>query len=146
MRWKGRIKAGSISDRITGFEDWMPTLAELSGTKLETPATDGISFAPTLLGEAQPAREFLYREFHGYGGQQSLRMGEWKLLRTNLEAKAKGKGKSVPPTEELFNIATDPAETKNVAAEHPEIVAKMKAIMASQHTNSADFPMAALDQ
>ena len=73
-------------------------------------------------------------------------MGEWKLLRTNLEAKAKGKGKSVPPTEELFNIATDPAETKNVAAEHPEIVAKMKAIMASQHTNSADFPMAALDQ
>lgn len=146
VKWKGKIKAGSVSDRITGFEDWMPTLAELSGARLETPATDAISFASTLRGEAQPAREFLYREFHGYGGQQSLRMGEWKLLRTNLDGKARGKGKPVPPTEELFNIAADPAETKNVAAEHPELVAKMKVIMASQHTNSADFPMAALDQ
>ena len=121
--------------------------AELVGAKDKTPPTDGISFAPTLLGEKQPGREFLYREFHGYGGQQILRMGDWKLVRSNLAGRGvKAKAKAAAPTEELFNIATDPAETKDVAAGHPDIVAKMKAIMASQHTRSADFPMTALDQ
>jgi len=148
VRWKGKIKAGGVSDRVTGFEDWMPTLAELVGAKDQSPAhSDGISFAATLLGEKQPEREFLYREFHGYGGQQSLRMGDWKLLRMNLMGRGTGKSKAkVSISEELYNIATDPAETKNVAAEHPEIVAKMKALMAAQRTPSADFPMAALDQ
>ncbi|HEY1048215.1 MAG TPA: arylsulfatase, partial [Prosthecobacter sp.] len=149
VRWKGRIKAGSTTGRVTGFEDWMTTLAELAGAKDKAPATtDGISFAPTLLGEKQPEREFLYREFPGYGGQQMLRMGDWKLVRTNLVPKA-AKGKKAKaaagPTEELFNIANDPAETKDVAKEHPDLIAKMKAVMATQHTNSADFPMAALD-
>jgi arylsulfatase A-like enzyme len=146
VRWKGKIKAGITSDRITGFEDWMPTLAELIGSKDKTPKTDGISFAPTLLGEKQPEREFLYREFHGYGGQQVLRMGDWKLVRRNLAAKGKAKAKAAPVSEELYNIATDPAETKNVAAEHPDLIAKMKTIMATQHTPSADFPMTALVQ
>ncbi|HBJ88298.1 MAG TPA: N-acetylgalactosamine-6-sulfatase, partial [Verrucomicrobiales bacterium] len=146
VRWKGKIKAGSVSDHVTGFEDWMPTLAELVGAKEKSSSSsDGISFAATLLGEKQPEREFLYREFHGYGGQQSLRMGDWKLLRMNLMSSGKAKAKATL-SEELYNIATDPAETKNVAAEHPDLVAKMKAIMAAQRTPSADFPMAVLDQ
>ncbi|MBL9180179.1 MAG: arylsulfatase [Verrucomicrobiaceae bacterium] len=151
VRWKGKIKAGVTSDRVTGFEDWMPTLAELAGGKDHTPAhTDGISFAPTLLGEKQPAREFLYREFLGYGGQQMLLMGDWKLLRMNLatrpaNAKSKAKGKGKPMSEELYNITTDPTETRNVIAENPDLVAKMKKLMAAQHMNSADFPMTALD-
>ncbi|MFO1482919.1 MAG: arylsulfatase [Verrucomicrobiaceae bacterium] len=150
VRWKGKIKAGSTSDRVTGFEDWMPTLAELAGGKDKLPAKiDGISFAPTLLGEKQPEREFLYREFPSYGGQQILRMGDWKLVRMNLSGKpanAKAKAKGKPMTEELYNLATDPAETKNVIADHPDLVTKMKALMAAQHSQSTNFPMKALDQ
>lgn len=67
-------------------------------------------------------------------------------MRRNHGSKGKAKAKAATATEELFNITTDPAETKNVAAEHPDLVGKMKAIMAAQHTRSADFPMAALDQ
>jgi len=144
VRWKGKIKAGSTSDRVTGFEDWMPTLLELAGAKDKTPRTDGISFAGTLRGEKQTEREFLYREFPSYGGQQMLRMGEWKLVRRNLMPK--GKAKAAAMTEELFNIAQDPAETKDVAAEHPDLIVKMKGIMAGQHAVSVDFPMKALDQ
>ena len=126
----------------------MPTLLELVGAKDQTPPSDGVSFAPTLLGEKQSAREFLYREFHGYGGQQMLRMGDWKLVRRNLTPKGKGKGKAkaTAMTEELFNIAKDSAESQDVAAEHPDLIAKMKTIMAGQHARSADFPMTALDQ
>ncbi len=145
VRWQGRIKAGGTSDRITGFEDWMPTLLELVGAKDKTPRTDGISFAPTLLGKSQSAREFLYREFPSYGGQQMLRMGDWKLVRRNLTPRGKAKA-AAAVTEELFNIATDPAETKDLAAEHPDLIAKMKTLMAGQHAPSADFPMKGLDQ
>jgi arylsulfatase A-like enzyme len=148
VRWKGRIKAGVISNRLTGFEDWMPTLLELSGAKDKTPAKlDGISFAPTLLGEKQPEREFIYREFPSYGGQQCLRMADWKLIKTGLtpgKGKAKSKFKSEPV--QLYDLASDPAESQNLATKHPEIIAKMEAIMKTQHSPSASFPMPALDR
>jgi arylsulfatase len=63
VSWPGKIAAGSSNDRVTGFEDWTPTLLELIGKKEATPdGLDGFSFAPTLLGQAQEPRPFLYRE------------------------------------------------------------------------------------
>jgi arylsulfatase A-like enzyme len=139
-----------VSDRVSGFEDWIPTLLELIGAQKAIPANvDGISMAPTLLGKSQPVRPFLYREFPAYGGQQMVRMGDWKGLRMNLlpAANTKKKGKTAAgPTFELYNLKTDPAETTNVAAQHPDIVAKIQQIMREQHVNSADFPFAALDR
>lgn len=166
VRWSGKIKAGAVNDRVTGFEDWMPTLLELAGAKDQTPKTlDGISFAPTLLGEQQTGRPFLYREFPSYGGQQCVRLGDWKGIRQNLrpaagggKAKAKSKGdakvkaaakpaaKPQPNLHiELYNLATDLAETTDVSAEHPDIIAKMEAIMKEQHTISTDFGIPVLD-
>jgi arylsulfatase A len=70
-----------------------------------------------LRGEKQPERDFLYREFAGYGGQQFVRMGNWKLVRRmNLTGEAKPRPKSRLSARSFYNIATDPAETKNVAA------------------------------
>ncbi|MCB1091978.1 MAG: arylsulfatase, partial [Verrucomicrobiae bacterium] len=73
VRWPGKIAAGSTSDIVTGFEDWVPTFLDLIGA--ETPkdeSLDGISIAPTLLGKGSSDREFLYREFPSYGGQQAV--------------------------------------------------------------------------
>jgi len=144
VRWKGKIAPGSTSDRVTGFEDWLPTLLELIGAKDATPAgIDGISFAPTLLGKPQPARPFLYRESPGYGGQQCVRVGDWKLIRTALNPAPNAKNPP-PPTLELFDLAKDPAEAADVAAQHPEVVARLQKIMASQHTPSKLWPLAGL--
>lgn len=142
VRWKGKINAGTSSDRVTGFEDWLPTLLELVGAKDKTPKNlDGISFAPTLFGKKQPEREFLYREFPSYTGQQSIRIGDWKGIRRNMQRK------NNPNMQiELYNLATDRSETKDVAAEHPDIVAKMEKLMREQHVNSADFPFPVLDK
>jgi arylsulfatase A-like enzyme len=138
VRWKGRVKPGSTSGRVTGFEDWLPTLAELAHARDKVPTNlDGISFAPTLLGENQPEREFLYREFAGYGGQQSIRAGDWKLVRQKLNPRPKDSGNG--PTNELYDLAKDPAETTNVAARHPDIVARLTALMAAQHVDSELF-------
>ena len=87
VRWPGRVSTGSVSDRISGFEDWMPTLLDLIGASKSIPRDiDGISLAPTLLGKQQEARPFLYREFPSYGGQQSIRVGNWKAIRQNMGA------------------------------------------------------------
>jgi len=148
VRWPGKIKPGVVSERVTGFEDWLPTLLELAGLKDKTPAkTDGISFAPTLLGAPpQPARDFLYREFPGYGGQQCIRVGDWKLVRRNLAPTKKTIAQGLKPTLELFDLATDRSEEHDVSATHADIVSKLSQLMKAQHTPSKEFPFPALDQ
>lgn len=142
--WKGHIAAGSVSDRVTGFEDWMPTLLDLIGASCAIPAgLDGISFAPTLLGQQQPDRPFLYREFPGYGGQVALRLGDWKGVVQNLLPR--GKQEAQPWKIELYNLKDDIGETKDVAADHLEVVARIDQLMREQHTASNEFPFPALD-
>jgi arylsulfatase A-like enzyme len=143
--WPGKIKAGTISDRVTGFEDWMPTLLELIGEqRVTSQGLDGISFAPTLFGGNQPPRPFLYRESPGYGGQQCVRVGDWKLVRQHLNPGPKQKNPPAPTTE-LYDLARDPQETTNVAAQHPDIVAKLSIIAKEQHTPSKLWPVRVLD-
>lgn len=145
VAWKGRIAAGSVSDRVSGFEDWLPTILELAGAAERIPAdVDGISLLPTLLGSEQPPRPFLYREFPGYGGQQMARMGDWKGVRQHLLPQKKGDQPDLRI--ELYNLKEDPHEERNVAAEHPEIVARLGKLMKEQHTPSEVFPLAALDK
>jgi arylsulfatase A len=146
VRWKGHIASGTVSDRVTGFEDWLPTLLELVGAAVATPAgLDGISFAPTLLGQKQEPRAFLYRESPSYGGQQSVRFGSWKAIRTNLNPGPKAANQKAGAIE-IYDLALDPAETKNLAAERPEIVAQAERLFHDQHQPSTLFPIRALDQ
>jgi len=136
VRWPGRVKPDSTSARVVGFEDILPTIAEIAGAKAPA-AIDGISFVPTLLGREQPARPFLYREFPGYGGQQSLRIGELKAVRQKLRQR------NTPI--ELYDLGADPGESIDVAAAHPEVVARARGLFASERTPSKEFPLPALD-
>ena len=144
VRWKGRITAGTTSERVTGFEDWLPTLLELVGAGRAVPkAIDGISFARTLLGQPQEPRPFLYREFPGYGGQQSVRVGDWKGIRQKLVPR--GKDAKPQMRVELYDLSKDPGETNDVSAQHPDVVALIERFMHEQHTPSKEFPFPALD-
>ncbi|MDC6404279.1 MULTISPECIES: arylsulfatase [Maribacter] len=127
--WPGHIQAGSKTDHISVQYDVMATLSDLIG--YEKPSdTDGISFLPTLLQhEGQEEHEFLFWEFPEYGGQVAIRMGDWKVVRQHLKDEES-------PTLELYNLQTDPAETENVATQHPEILEKAAAIFAREHTNA----------
>ncbi|MCA9048571.1 MAG: arylsulfatase [Planctomycetaceae bacterium] len=137
-RWPGHIAAGSESDRVSGFEDWLPTVMTVAGAADKIPQnTDGISLLPTLLGQQQAERPFLYREFGGYGGQQTIRVGPWKAVRQNLR-------KGTVQTE-LYKIADDIGEQHDVAAANPDVVAKLERLMAQQHVPSKVFPLKALD-
>ena len=145
VRWKGHIAPGTESARTTGFEDWMPTLLELIGAKDRTPAgIDGISFAPTLFGKAQPPRPFLYREYPDDGGQQCVRVDNWKAVRQRLNPRPAAKLEPGPI--ELYDLAKDPQESADVAAANPEIVARLAALLKEQHVKSELFPIRALDE
>jgi arylsulfatase len=136
-RWPGKIKAGTVSKLPAAFYDLLPTLCELA--KIKAPSnTDGISFLPTLLGKGKQRRhEFLFWDFNGYGGQQAVRMGDWKGLRRNLH---RGNTKL-----ELYNLKTDVSEQNDVAAQHPAIVQRIEMILREQHQPSALFPIKVLD-
>jgi arylsulfatase A len=134
VRWPGRIRAGVVSDHAWYFADVMPTLAELAGVR-PPEGIDGISVVPTLLGKpGQKEHDYLYWEISGFDGKtglirpaslrQAVRMGDWKGVRNR------------PGTPlELYDLASDVSETTDVAKGHPEVVAKIGAIMAAAHTD-----------
>lgn len=124
--WSGKIKPGSTSDHVSSFYDVMATLSDVCDAK--APKNDGISFLPTLINKKQKTHKFLYWEFPqaAFGGQQAVRMGDWKGIRKNI---LKGNMNI-----ELFNLKNDITEQNNVADKYPEIVAQMEAIMKREHT------------
>lgn len=128
VRWPGKIRP-SVSDLPWGFWDVLPTLAELAGAT-PPPGLDGISVVPTLLGQpGQRRHECLYWEFHEGGSQQAVRMGRWKAIRPWGGALR------------LYDLGTDLGEEHDIAAEHPDIVAKIEAYLATARTESEHWPM-----
>lgn len=126
--WKNHIAAGSLSGHVTSFQDFMPTLAELTGSKC--PATDGISFLPTLLGKnkKQKKHEYLYWEYPDPRiGNKAVLKGQWKGILTNIN--------NGNTHIELFNLDTDPRELNDVSEQHPEIVAEFERIMDESHSD-----------
>ena len=123
--WPDKIKAGTTSDHISIFYDVLSTLCDVAGIPIPQ-NTDGISFLPTLSGNAnQKAHDFLYWEFPAYKGQQAIRMGKWKAIRKNI---FEGNMEI-----ELYDLTKDLQEQNNVANAHPDIVEKAKTIMEREH-------------
>ena len=131
--WPGKISAGTKTDHLSAFWDVYPTLAELTGQEIHD-SVDGISFLPVLLGnDGQQEHEYLYWEFHEKNGRQALRKGDWKLVRYDVFSP----GETIT---ELYNLAQDPSETRNVARDHPEITEALLQLMEGARTASPVFP------
>lgn len=135
VRWPGKIKPGTVSDHVSAFWDVLPTLSDITGAEKPS-ATDGISFLPALLGKKnQPRHEYLYWEFHEQGGKMAVRMSNWKAVKLNID-------RNPDNPVELYDLSSDPGETKNIREANPDIVQKMENIMKEAHTESEDFPFA----
>ncbi len=133
-RWPEKIKAGTTTDHISAFWDFLPTCADLAGAE-KPEEVDGISMAPLLQGspKRQKEHDFLYWEFHYSGGRgikQAVRMGKWKAVRNGL-------GKPL----ELYNLNKDLGEEKNVASEHQEIIEKIEDYLKDARVESEIFPL-----
>ena len=131
-RWPGHIAAGEVTDQLSAQWDVLPTVLELVGAREAIPTDiDGISFAPTLLGEdLQVTHDVMYWEL---GRQQAVRAGDWKLFR---RANADGEIDIV----ELFNLADDPGEQTNLADAEPDKLAEMIELARTSRVPSEVFP------
>jgi len=111
-RWPGKIPAGSVCSEIAGTIDLLPTIAYLTGCAKEIGQVDGMDIWPLMSGikGAKSPHEGYY--YYKGTGLQAVRSGDWKLRRY---------GKVI----ELFNLKKDISESKNVAQENPEIVARL---------------------
>jgi len=132
VKWPGKVKEGSKSNHISAFWDILPTFAEITGAEVSA-ETDGISFLPEILGEKQKQHEYLYWEFHEQGGKTAIRMDNWKAVRLNIDSEDAA-------VTELYDLSNDVGETKNIAAENPEIAKKLEDMMKAAHSPSEVFP------
>ena len=126
-KWKGMIKEGSVSDHISAFWDIFPTVAEMINAEVDD-HIDGISLLPTFLGIGdQKQHSHLYWEFHERGGRQAIRQGDWKLVKYDVNKNGEY---------QLYNLKTDPGETKDIAQEHTAKLNDLIKILESSRTES----------
>ena len=128
-RWPGVIPTGAKSGETICLTDLLATAAEIVGEKLPASAReDSHNILPILRGD-KPAQSLREATVHQSAqGQLAIRQAQWKLI-TPLPRPA-GAAKSTDPTEaELYDLVADPAETKNVIADHPDIAARLSALL-----------------
>jgi arylsulfatase A-like enzyme len=133
-RLPGRIPAGRVSDAPGYFADWFATLAEAAG--LAPPGgLDGESLWPVLTGgEPAPRAKPMLWVFPEYGGQVAVRIGEMKLVRQRLKTAAPGPW-------EVYDLRRDPAESTDLAAAHPKLIAEAEALLGREVADNPLFPV-----
>ena len=126
--WPGRIPAGSVNDAVAATIDLLPTFVSLAGgTVPATPVIDGRDITPILLGQSKESAREAHYYFSGYD-LQAVRQGRWKLA---LSPQPEGMGKQAdktPPGLRLYDLDAEIGEQTDVAAQHPEVVAKLKVL------------------
>jgi arylsulfatase A-like enzyme len=125
VRWPGKTPAGQVSDAIFSTLDFMPTFAALAGFKApEDRVIDGVDQVDLLLGKnSRGARQtFLYRN-------NGIRRGKWKYLKAKHNVYGYARDRKREEAEELYDLDADIGETKNLAADNPELITELKRLM-----------------
>ena len=129
--WPGTVPGNTVSSHVGAFWDALPTFCDLARIQ-KCPASDGVSFLPTLIGsnEEQEQHQYLYWEFNeSLGPIQAVRSGDWKLVRFLGE----------PP--ELYDLSSDIGEAYDIAEQHPDIVQRLTTLLESARVGHAEFPL-----
>ncbi|TWT36705.1 Arylsulfatase [Posidoniimonas corsicana] len=128
VRWPGRVPPGSESGALVGQVDWAASLVSLAGGEVPPGALpDSRDQLPALLGDEAVGRPHLVEQ----AGGLSLRQGRWKFVPPGQSRERLGPWRShkFDPPGALFDLQTDPGEQHNVAADHPDRVEQMRALL-----------------
>jgi arylsulfatase A-like enzyme len=129
-RWPGHVPAGRTSDTVWAHWDLLPTLAGLAGAAVPA-GVDGSSMQWVLDGRVSPeaTARTLYWEFHEGGYKRAARRGQWKAVWLSPDRPI-----------ELYDLATDQGETRDVAANHADVVEQFRSFFATARTPSERWP------
>jgi arylsulfatase A-like enzyme len=134
-RLPGRIAPGSVNETPSYFADWFPTLCD--ALELDAPShLDGDSLWPVLTGQVPdlPQRRPMVWVFPEYQGQVAVRIGDFKMLRQRLNTRSPGPW-------EIYNLATDRAESRDVSAQHPDLIEQVETLLRREVAENAIFPL-----
>lgn len=146
--WPGTVPAGTVCREPAMTIDVLPTVARLLGADLPAHPIDGRDIGPLLRGEpgARSPHEALY--FYWHRELQAVRMGRWKLhfLHTYPTLAGRPGGKGGFPARldagrielSLFDLERDPGETRDVKAEHPEVLGRIQALAEAMRADLGD--------
>ena len=144
-RWPGKIKPGTVCDQLGCLTDFTATAAALTGAELpRNAAEDSYNLLPALLGTAtKPIRDAIVN--HSIDGMFSIRQANWKL-ELGLGSGGFTKPARIPqeaggPAGQLYDLAADPAESVNLYQKHPEIVARLTALLEQYQKQGHSRPM-----
>ena len=132
VRWPGTIRAGAVSGLPWAFWDFLPTAAELAGAA-PPQGLDGISVVPTLLGHGTQSRARVLL----------LGVPRRRLAAGRAHGPLEGRAPAPGGPIQLYDLRTDLGESRDVAAAHPDVVAKIEAYLATARTESDQWPMQA---
>jgi arylsulfatase A len=144
VRWPARIGGGRATDVLASLTDLYPTLEDLAGPRATgAGGEDGHSWLPLFDGAGSNGRESLIS--HSVSGKFAIRSGDWKLL------VAAGSGGWSAPTDavaerrglgpvQLYDLARDPAEQRDLAVSEPERVAELVELLADQVRRGRSTP------
>jgi arylsulfatase A-like enzyme len=148
-RWPGHIKPGTESTALIAHLDMSATFAALTGVTVPADACrDSFNVLPALLGEKaeQLVRPHFVAHNGGTQGPFGLRAGDWKFIPAGFAGAGKNKAKEGknegknPSQPQLYNLASDLAESKNLAAEQPEKLKEMQALLAKLREDGRSRP------
>ena len=133
IQWPGVIPQGVVTNHISAFWDFLPTVTELVGAK-KVKGIDGISYLPLLIGNGDVARnhEYIYYEFYEQGGKQSILKDGWKLVRLNMS-------KPGELQEELYYLPDDVGEEKNLIRQNSPKADELRKLAMKARTESEYF-------
>jgi arylsulfatase A-like enzyme len=138
MRWPGQIPAGATCSQIAATIDVLPTLAGLAGAKVPADRIiDGKDIWPLMAGT--PGAKTPHEQYFFFG--KAVRSGKWKLYlpgaRETVGPRVKAKKKTKLPLL-LFDLSKDISETTNVAAQNPEVVARLEKLLQEHNAEIAE--------
>ncbi len=136
VRWPGHVKSGSKADATICLTDVYATVADVLDKSVpERAAADSFSFASTLSGQpAATKRPFVVN--HSAAGMFAVRDGRWKLVLGNGSGgRQQPRGKPFERPYQLFDLSADPAESKNIIDQHPEVAKRLEAAVETMRSN-----------
>lgn len=138
VRWPGTVKASSVCYQLVCQADFLRTFSDILGTKLpDNAGEDSFSLLPLLKGDDKPIR--VNAVSASAQGVPAVRSGSWKYIPAPGSG-GWGKGGDQSQPVQLYNLADDLGETKNLAAVMPEKVAEMKALLEKLIINGRSTP------
>lgn len=137
VRYPGMTRPGTTDNTPSYFPDWFPFICDIAGAPRPA-GLDGENLRPVICNVG-PRVSFVRRkpmvwEFHGYRGQLAVMEGKWKAVRQKIRTKK-------PAEWELYDLDQDPAETTDLASEHPLVLKRLEQAFLADRTPSKRYPL-----